>query len=641
MNEARLAAARRVPVEGVVQAHRLALKKAGGELIGPCPKCGGKDRFAVSLQKQVFNCRGCGARGDVIALEMFLSGSDFSAAIDTLAGAPREKRSRRAAITYQYCDPRTGEVRYCKKRFENADGSKTFCIEPKQHGGSEPLLYGGERIADEGQPLFIVEGEKQVERLRQLGAIAVSGDTGAKSKWLPEHARLLRGLPIVLWPDSDEAGERYVANAAAAVLAKDAVADIRIVRPFGPPNGSKGLDVCDWAGDADELQKIIEEAEPYRPPPSAGDGAAEAATAGEFQRGENGQVLKGHPGNIARAIKLLGIGLRHNEFSFQTEISGLPGFGPILNDTAASQLRIQINESFGFVLPQELYEQVLDVEAHKSRLHPIRDYLNGLEWDRRERLGTWLSQYLGAEQGPYAETIGRAFFVALVARIFIPGCKQDYMMILEGPQGALKSMACEAIAGEWFSDNLPDLREGKDVSQHLQGKWLIEVGELSAMSRAEAAVLKAFVTRRTERYRPSYGRREIIQPRQCVFIGTTNNETYLKDPTGGRRFWPIKIGKIDLEALKADRNQLFAEAVSLFKAGSKWWPERQFELEIIKPEQEARYAADPWEEAVAEFLKAKERVTVAQIARGALFIDTTRIGTTDNLRIIQIRLSSP
>ena len=213
------------------------------------------------------------------------------------------------------------------------------------------------------------------------------------------------------------------------------------------------------------------------------------------------------------------------------------------------------------------------------------------------------------------------------------------MLILEGPQGALKSMACEVIANNWFSDNLPDVRESKDLSQHLQGKWLIEVGELSALSKAETTTLKAFITRRTERYRPSYGRREVIQPRQCVFIGTTNAECYLKDATGGRRFWPVKAGSIDVDALAADRDQLFAEAVHLYKSGAKWWPDKDFEAEHIKPEQDARYVADPWQEKIAEFIENKARVTVGMVAESALFIETPRLAMRDSYRIIDVLTS--
>ena len=156
------------------------------------------------------------------------------------------------------------------------------------------------------------------------------------------------------------------------------------------------------------------------------------------------------------------------------------------------------------------------------------------------------------------------------------------------------------------------------------------------MSRAEAALLKSFISRTHERYRPSYGRREVIEPRQAVFVGTTNRDTYLKDETGNRRFWPVKTGTIDTDALTIDRDQLFAEAVKLYRDGVKWWPDKDFERKHIEPEQAARFEADAWEETIADWLKGKTKVTIGEIARGALSIETPRIGTADQRRIAAV-----
>jgi predicted P-loop ATPase len=284
---------------------------------------------------------------------------------------------------------------------------------------------------------------------------------------------------------------------------------------------------------------------------------------------------------------------------------------------------------------REIVHQAIALRSQERSFHPIRDYLDSLNWDGRKRVDGWLTRYLSAAPTPYASAIGRMFLIAAVARIFEPGCKADYILVIEGLQGAAKSSACAALAGAWFSDCLPDIRM-KDAAQHLRGKWIIEISELSALSRAEAEALKSFISRTVERFRPPYGREEVIEPRQCVFIGTTNRSTYLKDDTGGRRFWPIKVERIYLDALAADRDQLFAEAVAAYRAGETWWPSADFEAAHIRAEQEARFEIDPWEPLIERFLAGRSRVQVSEIAQDALELVFSRMGKAEQNRITSI-----
>jgi predicted P-loop ATPase len=312
-----------------------------------------------------------------------------------------------------------------------------------------------------------------------------------------------------------------------------------------------------------------------------------------------------------------------------------------VTDIDASAIQELIQRAGLGRITKDMTHQAIDLRGHERAYNPVRDYLNGLEWDYKPRVGKWLSYYLGADQTPYTAAIGAMFLIALAARVFRPGCKADYMLILEGEQGLGKSTACAILGGAWFSDSLPDVTAGKDVSQHLRGKWLVEVAEMHALGKAGNAALKSFLTRQTERYRPTFGRREVVEPRQCVFIGTQNLSAYLHDETGGRRYWPVRVTSIDHAALSHDRDQLLAEAVHRYREGERWWPDGDFEAEHIRPQQEARFEGDAWEEMIREHLErvgkfnldAARRTTMVAIARDAIGLDADRLTVPEQRRI--------
>ncbi len=284
-------------------------------------------------------------------------------------------------------------------------------------------------------------------------------------------------------------------------------------------------------------------------------------------------------------------------------------------------------------LSHDTARRAVEAVARDETFHPVRDYLARLRWDGIERLGHWLPRYLGAPDSDYTRAIGRHTLVGMIARVEQPGCKLDYMMILEGAQGARKSTVCRILGGEWYSDHLPELGSGKETAQHLRGKWLIEIPELQALGKADTNLLKAFITRSVEKYRPPYERLEVEEPRQCILIGTTNNGTYLKDVTGARRFWPVRVGDlINTDGLQADRDQLLAEAHAAYRAGEKWHPSPEFEREHMLLEQRERLEHTEWEAEIAKFLRERDEhgepklsVTLTEVASGALDMPKGRL----------------
>jgi predicted P-loop ATPase len=535
-------------------------------------------------------------------------------------------------------------------------------------GSKRKLLYRLPELIEaigNGHPIVIPEGEKDVDNLREIGVHATCNPDGASEpgkapKWRKEFSEKLRGADITIIPDHDDAGYAHADAIAAALIG--IAKSVRVLKLADHwPDCPKGGDISDWlakGGTREQLDALLAqapEAKPKEPPKhkprSKPNGHTdESEWLARCMRDEKGRILS-NLANVMIALRddsVLRDMLAYDEMYagevLLREIDGTTCDKPrpvIDPDVTAIQEYLQLGGLSR--TGKDTVHQAVDLRARERPFHPLRDWLNSLRWDNTPRAGTWLNVYLGAENTEYTRAIGRMFLVACVARIFNPGCQADYMLILEGDQGEYKSSACKILGGEWFSENLPDIATaGKDVSQHLRGKWIIEVGELDAMSRAEDSQLKGFITRTVERYRRSYGRKEVVEPRQCLFIGTTNKSVYLRDETGGRRYWGVKTGTIDLDALKRDRDQLFAEAVQLFRDGAQWWPDKEFEAKHIQPEQEKRFEADPWEDPIARYLagngaKRPEEVLISQIAKDVLrFPNLSRLGTADSRRITKI-----
>ena len=256
--------------------------------------------------------------------------------------------------------------------------------------------------------------------------------------------------------------------------------------------------------------------------------------------------------------------------------------------------------------------------ARECPFHPVVSYLDGLEWDGGSRLRTWLAHYLKADgAAQYLGAVGTAFLISAVARIYKPGCQADYVLVLEGPQGIGKSRMLQTLGFPWTTDALPDLHS-KDAAVQLHGVWLVELAELAALRRTEIEATKAFITRRVDRYRPPYGRHAIEVPRQCVFIATTNEATYLRDATGNRRFWPVSIAKADIEALSADRDKLWAEAVELYRQDTPWYLSDEDER-TATDEQEKRTLRTETAQSVSEYLAHLEERGIFELTTREVF----------------------
>lgn len=245
-------------------------------------------------------------------------------------------------------------------------------------------------------------------------------------------------------------------------------------------------------------------------------------------------------------------------------------------------------------------KEAIERYSRSFEYHPLRDYFDSLKWDGVERLATAFSRYLGAEDCEYLRGITRCWLTSVVARTYCPGAQVDYMVVLVGNQGAGKSQMLRALIGdEYFAEGFADIGS-KDAIVEIQGRAIVCFDELASF-RGTAAIesVKTFLTRRQDVVRLPYARRACTLPRCGVFCGTTNDLDFLVDMTGNRRFWPIIVRLINLELVRAERDQLWAEAVHLYKSGAQWWPGKELS-ELCETAQEVHREVHPWESSICD-----------------------------------------
>ena len=304
-------------------------------------------------------------------------------------------------------------------------------------------------------------------------------------------------------------------------------------------------------------------------------------------------------------------GIRFNELSRAIEVEGdLPWARPdrFWRDADDAQLYGFIADKYGVQFPENKFAKALTIVADNRRFNPLRDYIRDLpEWDGIPRVDSLLVDYLGAADTPYTRAVTRATLIGAVMRVLEPGCKFDTVLVLDGKPGIGKSTLLRKLGGEWFSDSLSltDVRD-KTAAEKMQGVWIMEVGEMQGTRKADVDVLKGFLSRQVDEYRPAYGRVVERRPRTAVICGTTNSTTgFLRDTTGNRRFWPVPVeggGKLSVwDMTEATRAQIWAEAAAYTAEGEAPYLDKEMEEEAARMQQ-AAIEYDDREGEVIEYL---------------------------------------
>lgn len=548
-------------------------------------------------------------------------------------------------------------------RFEASDGSKdvqplSYCQgsngrrEWRYKAFVEPRpLYGLERLRglDDGleKPLVVVvEGEKCADALyealgQQTPVLAWPGGAKAvqKADW-----SVLKGCRVLCWPDADAKADKgtglmlpiedqpgVMAMRMVERLLKPLGTQVRLVDIGAPGEHADGWDCFDAIAEGyarDDLlafmRKILPQApvDAPAPAPARGGSTPSRACAGQEEAADEWRarlIMRNKVELLACVPNVIEVMQHHeawqgvagyDEFA-QRVVKRRPAPfdrpGTVLqsdewSDVDDTRAAAWIAQNEKFVPHSANVAEAVNVVARLNGFHPVLDWLRTLRWDGVPRLDLWMSDFLAVRDSEYVRRVSRYFLIGMCMRVLHPGVKFDYCLVLEGKQGKRKSTALRVLGGEWFSDIELDL-SNKDSMSNIRGKWLHEFGEMGSIARAESTRQKSFLSRQVDEFRPSYGRREIRCPRQSAFAGTTNEWAWNKDPTGGRRFWPVVVeDEINTDGLGMVREQLFAEAFQAAVAGERYWPDAQEQRDLFDDEQLARESPEAFVELLAAWM---------------------------------------
>jgi predicted P-loop ATPase/phage/plasmid primase-like uncharacterized protein len=648
---------------GKIIQHLNLKRTAKDEYHGPCPNCGGEDRFWIKqLNGEVkVNCRGC---DDFKRIVEIMRGDGLLPARQSVSGTTTD-----ALSDFDYVAPDDGPiVPYHVKKgvqihnavVESNNVVVTIISSKGKKVGTQTISPSGAKKFTKGMEkkgafsviggrldgkCYVAEGWATAASVHEATGrpVVFALDAGNLPVVVSLLSELRQSAEFVIAADNDKPG----VNAAIA-------ADM----PYAlPPEGQDWNDVHVKEG-LDAVRLGLENEIQAGVDPRA---AIRTVGGGE----EIGDYVLDSKDNIIfchhNAIEILTKRSEwKNVFAFDEfaqrkmvmeKIPGTPGnpnlFRPReLTDTDYISVIRWFNKNEFPRANKTTICDVVDAVCHESIVSPVKHWLDQMG-DRAEAnpkpseyLDTWAEAMFGIhiiddDHAAYVYEISRKWIIAAVARAMQPGCKADGVLILEGTQGAGKSTALRILAGdEWFGDALPQMGT-KDASDYLRGKWIVELAELSNINKAEVEIVKAFVSRTEERFRPAYGRSEICYPRQCIFAGTTNKSDYLRDETGNRRFWPVKCGEINLDMIKRERETLWGEAVRAYRSGEQWWLSGHAET-FARVEQQKRLSSDEWTSVVVNFCEGKNEVAISQILTSALMIEAKDINRQNQNRVSTI-----